>query len=224
MKIMRRIQWMVAGLTFALLTATVSAATVPFTEDFPTDASNWRNSGGTVALDWFSAGGPDGGSYASGPFNFVHSGANTTPSILRGHDSYDASGDAFVGDWLAAGVTHFSMTVRHDAPEPLIFFARFAGPANFPGAAAVKFTPVFPHTWTQIDFLIDPSNPEIVLEGFPFEDVFSNVGNIQIGVSVSATLAGVDHTYSFDVDKISIVPEPATLLGLALLAIAARRR
>ncbi len=221
---MRRFHSLCAGIASIAFVGLVSAAAVPFTEDFSSSSSSWRDSTGTVPLDWLSAGGPDGGSYASGPFNFVNSTPNTTPSILRGHDSYNSSGDAFVGNWIAEGVTHFSMNVRHNAPEPLVFFARFATPANFPGAAAVEFAPVMPNTWTNIDFLIDPSNPQIVLEGFPFEDVFSNVGNIQIGVSVSATLAGVDHSYTFDVDKIGIVPEPATLLALGALVAALRRR
>lgn len=216
------------GLTLAFVligVSAASAATVPFTEDYAASSANWRDSTGVTDLSWQAAGGPDGGSYASGTFNFAFSVEGDTPALLRGQQSYGSSGGAFVGNWLADGVSEFSMMVRHNAPEPLTFFTRFAGPGNFPGAIALEFIPVLPFTWTEVAFAIDPSNPEfITFEGSDFATVFSNIGNLQIGVFVSSTLAGVDAPYSFDLDKVSIVPEPAAGLALATLALLALRR
>lgn len=214
----------VLALSIAFGFSAVHAAVVPFTEDFAHDSANWRDAVGLSDLGWQATGGPDGGSYAFGTFNFVHSNENDTPAILRAQDEWNSSNNAFVGDWLADGVTQFSMMVRHDAPVPLTFFTRFASPANFPGAAGVAFVPVMPNTWTQVSFDIDPNNPAIVTEGVPFQDVFSNIGHVQIGVMVPADLAGLDQVFTFDVDKVSIVPEPATLALLALGAMTLRRR
>jgi MYXO-CTERM domain-containing protein len=47
--------------------------------------------------------------------------------------------------------------------------------------------------------------------------VFGNIGNIQVGVSVSAALAGLDQEISFDIDQVSVVPEP-TAAALAVMA------
>lgn len=205
----------------------VQATLVPFTEEFSATSSNWRDTGGVNPLAWTAAGGPDGGSYASGAFNFLSSAPNSTPAILRAHDAYNSSGDAFVGDWITDGVDQFSVFVRHNAPTALTFFTRFAGSANFPGVAAVNFVPVAPNTWTSLAFPIVPGNPQFFFEGpgATFNTVFSSVGNIQIGVSVPASLAGTDQSYSFDVDKASITPEPASLLLVApALLLLTRRR
>ncbi|HKQ48062.1 MAG TPA: hypothetical protein VJZ71_08345 [Phycisphaerae bacterium] len=204
----------------------VQATLVPFTEEFSATSSNWRETGGVNPLAWNAAGGPDGSSYASGPFNFLSSAPNATPAILRAHDAYNSSGDAFVGDWITEGVDQFSVSVRHNAPTALTFFTRFAGSANFPGVAAVNFVPVAPNTWTSLTFAIMPGNPQFVFEGpgATFNTVFSSVGNVQIGVSVPASLAGTNQSYTFDVDKASITPEPASLLLLAPALLLFKRR
>lgn len=204
----------------------VQATLVPFTEDFSATSSNWRDSGGVNALAWNAAGGPDGGSYAAANFNFQSSAPNSTPALLRAHDAYNSSGDAFVGNWIADGVDQFSVSVRHNAPTALTFFTRFAPSANFPGAAAVNFVPVAPNTWTSLVFAIDPGNPQFTYEGpgVTFNSVFSNIGNLQIGVAVPSSLAGTNQSYSFDVDKASITPEPASLLLFAPALLLFKRR
>ena len=218
----------------ALIPVMVQAAVVnPFTETYAADTAGWRDGLLTSALSYAPAGSHDGSSYASGMFNFVNNVAGDNPALIQGRDEFGFSGGAFVGDWVAAGVTEFSAWVRHDAPEPLTYFVRFSGPANFPGAAAISFVPVMPNTWTQLTIAIDPSNPQFVtFEGTDFSTVFTanamngftGIGHVQIGASVSATLAGVDQAYTFDVDDVAIAPAPGVLALLGLSAAGLRRR
>ncbi|MDX2199326.1 MAG: PEP-CTERM sorting domain-containing protein [Phycisphaerae bacterium] len=219
----------------ALMLAVVgaNAATVPFTETFAADSANWFNSAGNGALNWSAAGGPGNSSHASGGFNFATSAANDTPVIFRAQDDFNSSGNAFVGDWIAQGVTQFSMQVRHNATQPLNFFARFSGPSNFPGATAVFFQPVLPGQWTTLSLALEATNPQFIsFESLNFNAVFGansfngfvGIGHIQIGVSVPTGLAGLNQGFSFDIDNVSIVPEPSALALLAVGALAAVRR
>ena len=223
----RMIKTSVVGLVL-VAAAGVQAAVVPFTEDFTAGSANWKfDPAGLTDSTWVPAGGPDASAYISQDFNFLNSGSGDTPAFFRAQDDFDSSGDAFVGDWISQGVTQFSMWVRHNAPEPVTFFTRFATPGNFPGADAVEFVPVAPNTWTLITFEISAAATNIVYEGpaSTFESVFGDVGNVQIGAFVSDTMAGIDQTYTFDLDQASIVPEPATLslMGLVLLGFLRRR-
>lgn len=211
----------------AALPLSVRGAVVPFVEEFVVDSADWRNADGTAALTWIPAGGPDGSSYAQGTFNFLSSADGDDVTVLRAQDEFDSSGGAFVGNYLTEGVAEFRAYVRHFGPEPMTFFVRFSGPSNFPGAIAVNFVPVFPGQWTEIVVPINATNPQFVsFEGQDFNTVFSNVGHVQLGVSVSATLAGVDLVIPFEVDKATLVegpPVPAAsewgLLGTALLGL-----
>lgn len=217
------------GVTFP---TTAFGLTSPFTENFDADAANWLNSNSTALLDFNATGGPDGSSYASGAFNFLNSAEDDSPVILRGTSSIvGASSDgAFFGNWAAGPIASFGVQVRHDADLPLTFFTRFADPNNFPGATAIHFAPVPPNTWTLLEVPINPANPQFVtFEGESFETVFDNIGNVQIGVSVPAALAGVDQEFHFDIDQVSIVPEPAagtltSFAALGLWTVIGRRR
>jgi hypothetical protein len=213
----------------AFLSGSALATQVPFTENFTFDSASWRDTTGTLPLDWVSAGGPDGSSFASGPLNFVSLPANSTPAFARAQDEFNSSGNAFVGNWITDGVSQFSVYVRHDAPQPLTFFTRFAGPANFPGVAALDITLVPGDTWTQLIVPIVPGNPQFQFEGpaSTFSSVFGNVGHVQLGVIVPSGLSGIDQVYQFDVDQAQIVPEPgamALLAGGGLVAAWGRRR
>jgi len=212
----------VATLTLAATTA--GAIVVPFTEDFDTDSANWFNAAETGPVDWSAVGGPDGGAYATTGFNFQFSNLADRPALFRGHDALNSSGDGFVGDWITSGVTEFSFTVRHDAPLPLPFFARFA-PNFAPGANAVAFAPVLPNVWTTITVPINPG-AFFIYEGTDFASTFSNVGRVQIGIEVPAGLNGLDQLVTFDLDKPTIVPAPpvAGLFALGGLAATTRRR
>lgn len=214
----------VAMTTIFTIGETAQAVIVPFTEDFSPTVAEWRNSTGLADLTWNSTGGPDGGAYASGTFNFQSNATGDTPAFIRGHDEYGASGSsggAFVGNWVTGGVTGISMWVRHNAPTSLSYFVRYASPSNFPGAATVYPVSVPPGQWSQI--IIPLPNPSIVFEGpFTYPMVFSNIGHVQIGVSVPASMAGVNQDYTFEVDKISLLntPVPAvSTVGLVVLLV-----
>jgi hypothetical protein len=115
-------------------------------------------------------------------------------------------------------VSVLSAQVIHDAPVPVTFFFRFAGAGAMVGFAP----PIAPNTWTAISVAIDPSS--LTRAGGTFAGVMSNVLNLQVGVSVPLELEGVPFTYGLD--KVATVPEPATgaLFALGLLGLAAQRR
>ncbi len=214
----------VSVLTFAV---SANAATIPFTEGFDTSSSSWRgNSPVGPDLTHVPTGGPGGSAYASTDFSFAGASAGDSATLHRGHVTFGSSGGAFAGNWITEGVTAFSVDVRHNAPVPLTYFTRFAGPGNFPGGIAVNVVPVLPNTWTTITFPIVDGFPFVSYEGTSFAAVFSNLGNIQVGADAPAALAGNPATFTFDIDNPTIVPEPATisLLGLGSLAILRKRR
>lgn len=209
----------------ALSAPAPAGVTLPFTETFNTDTAGWRNAAG-AALDWTASGSFDGSGFASASFNFANNASGEDLVMIRGQDGFDSSGDAFVGNWLSSGVGEFSTYVRHDGPGPLNFFARFASPFNFPGAVAIEFTPVEAGEWTQLTFSIDALNPQFVtFEGSDFTSVFSNIGNIQIGVRVSDALAGLNQVVTFDIDNAAIaIPAPGAATWIAMAGLAAIRR
>lgn len=190
----------------ALAVGQVLATTVPFTEAFVNDASNWRDRTGAATATWVSAGGADGGGYISEDFNFVNStDLDPPPVLLRCQSNFGSSGNNFFGNWIADGVTEFRVFVRHDAPAEVTFFARFASPAAFPGAFA-DLAPIPQGIWTEVIVAISADNPQfLTFEGSDFATVFSDIGRVQIGVFVPAVLAGTDNVYNFEVDLVSIL-------------------
>ncbi len=211
----------VVGVCSLGVVGSACGSVVPFTEEFGVGVSNWRDVDGADTLTWFAAGGPDGSSYVSTIYTVPDPIPPFGAVLFRGHDAYDSSNDSFVGNWTTDGVREFSFWVRHDAVAPLGLFARFATPANFPGAAGISFVPVVPNTWTQIIIPIFAGSPNLILEGFPFNDVFSNIGNLQIGASVTADMIG--QTITFDLDKVSITPAPGALGLLAVVGLLGSR-
>jgi len=218
-----------AALGIAMMSAGASGQVQPFTETFETGANGWTDSA-FQALATEPTGGPDGSAFASGSFNFKDfqpvPPVGGTVVMIRGSAGNNASGGAFIGDWIASGIDELSVFVRHDAPQPLSYFLRAATPLNFPGGLILAPVPVAPGVWTELTFDISPDNPLFIGEGpdADFATVFGNVGNVQFGID-GTPLAGLDQEVSFDVDSISIVPSPGTgVLTLAGLLAAGRRR
>ncbi len=207
------VTFLVVGFSAGVSSATV----VPFTEGFSADSANWTDNASAPA-NWNAAGSFDGSAFVSSSFNFSGSAANDPAILFRGQQAANpvdsASGGAFVGDWISDGVTEVSFLIRHNAGVPLGFFSRFT-PASPPvGAIGLSFIPVPSDTWVPITLAVDASNTAIVYEAGNFSSVFDGIGNVQVGVSAPAGLAGIDQVITFDLDNISIVPEPATLLLL----------
>lgn len=210
---LNRIVWFAIGLLANV--PLCHGATVPFVEDFTSGVANWADISGGSLLSHVAGGGPDGGAYATTRQSLVNL-TDQNVALFRAQDEFNSSAHAFEGNWLAQQIGQFSTYVRHNAPLPLNFFTRFSGPGNFPGAAAVKFAPVLPNTWTLLNFAISPGNPEFVtFEGSNFNAVFSNVGHIQVGVTVPAALGSNPALFTFDIDKAAIVavPEPSCCLA-----------
>ena len=212
-----------------LLTGQVSAVT-SFTETFDNGNANWGDPISSPAGADHNAGG------------FITTGgalADLGQGVLfRGQAGLGSSGGAFTGNWIADDVSQFSVDVRHNSQVPLSFFARFASPFNFPGATAVQFQPVLANQWTTLTFNI-ADNPQfgapnfVTFEGSSFEGVFSNIGNVQVGVSIPEGFennpALANGVFTFDMDNASVtaIPEPSgTLLAMAggLLLLRRRRR
>jgi len=198
-----RVSWVLWAAIGALVCPLVAGAlTVPFVEDFTSDVAGWHDAPGTSLLTWQSTGGPDGGSYASTTFNFQNSTDIDTPALFRAQDEFNSSGGAFEGDWRT-GVGGVSLYVRHDAPQPLQFFVRYADPANFPGFVSVVPDFVDPGVWTRI--VIPIPDPDAVDEGsVGFDAVYDNIGHVQVGIFVTPELALQDVTHTFDIDKVGI--------------------
>lgn len=226
---MSKTPMLVSLLTVFTLASAAQALTVPYTEDFPTNHANWQNNARSLAT-FVPTGGPDGSSYVSVPFNFRSAEVDATPVLFRANPTGPlgpASGGNFIGNWIAGEVSQVRAYVRHNATEPLTYFGRFADSIGFPGFIVGDEVTVDPNVWTAIDVWISPNNPNNFDEGQPFSAVFDNIGFLQFGVFVPTGLAGVDQTFTFDLDQATIdVPEPASLAmtGLALFAVGLVRR
>jgi hypothetical protein len=203
---------------FALLASVfpASALIVPFTEDFTSGASNWLN-GTNAAPGWSATGGVDGGGYISAPGAITAVGFGTI--VFRGNASADASGDAFVGDWISGGVSTFSAYLYHDAPVALNFYARLdAGSGR--AASSVDFS-VAPGAWFQLEIPIVNSSTSFQSYGAGmFATVFNGIQNVQIVLSATQDPSTAGQTYNVSLDRVAIVPEPGTL-GLVASGLAA---
>lgn len=198
---------------WAAFTATAPGLTVPFTETFDTGASNWLN-GDSTAPTWSSTGGVDNSGYISWTApEFTSAGGFGDPLKLmfRGNNTADASGDAFVGDWISGGVIYLTLSVRHNYDTDLNFYARLAGSGGA-GASVSNDDLLFaiaPNTWTTITIPITDSDPPFTSYGSStFNGTFTNIQNLQFGLYLPDATTFTD--LRMDIDNVSIVPEPAT--------------
>lgn len=222
---MRRMCSLIA---LSCLAASTQASINGFIEGFDSDAANWRNFNGSATLDWFATGGPDGSAYASSLFNLSGTSfGGFPPTVIRAQANFNSSDSAYVGDWIAAGVTGVTFEFRHNLSEAVTLTGRFATPANSPGASTVSQTVIAPNQWTTITFDLTEGSPDIIsLGGGTYAGIFSNVGNMQFGFNVPASLAGQDIDARFDIDNFRIIPTPGAGAAFVVGAfgLASRRR
>lgn len=208
---------------------TASALTVPFNEEFAANVSGWEDNAGNP-LTWNLTGGPLGSSFASTEFSYFgfSNPFGGGPVIFRANDNDNASGDAFVGNYITGGVGMVSAMVYHETPENLNFFLRVANSFNFPGAVILNPQTVAPFTWTYVFWILDPNSPNCIGETVTCAAALANVGNFQIGTDAPAALVADESSYFLGVDQVRVVPEPSQSVllgsGLAGLAVLGRRR
>jgi len=224
-------------LLVALFAAATRAAAliVPFTEDFSTGNSNWLN-GASQAPTWSATGGVGDSAYISytSP-DFTSGGSSPFPPfpppfqlMFRANNTANASEGAFVGDWLAGGVSALSITVRHNYDSTLHFYARLASTGG--AGASLAFNNAFalaPDAWTTINIPIVESDPPFVGYGSgSFSGTFSNIQNLQFGLYLPANTEFTG--LRMDIANTSIVPEPRIIglvaFGLTGLVLLHRRR
>ncbi len=202
---------------------TVQAVSVlPFTESFEVNASGWVYGTSTTPI-WASSGGAVGNGYISGTASVIGTGFGTI--VFRANDANNASGDAFVGNWLSAGVIAFSAYVRHNADVALNFYARLDAGAGRAGSS-VNFL-VTPNNWTLLELPIANEITSFQSYGAAgtgqaaFNTIFGGIQNVQIALAADTANAG--KTVTVDLDGVSMVPEPTASVslisaGVALLA------
>lgn len=220
----RRIAVAAAALV-CLSAGRASAVTVPFIETFGGNASGWVISlvpSGTGSPTWSSTGGVDDGGFISMSRTMSSSQFNGSGFgfiAFRGNAAADASGDAFVGNWLTAGVSAFSASVRHTAPAALTFYLRIDAGGGAAGSSVGFSVPS--NTWTNIAVPIvdSPSSFQSYGAG-TFSSIFSNVQNVQIALAPTQPAEVLDGTtsYTFGLDNVTAVPEPSAI-ALAAAAV-----
>jgi len=211
----------------ALTAGLANAGVTSFTETFETGDNGWLQ-GSFSAPTYNASGAADGSAYitstadlnSAGPFGLT---------IFRGQDDFDASGDAFVGDYLAGGIDRISFDFRHNAGQDLGIALRVASSNNFPAFAVELANPVASGEWVTLSFDLSFFNPLLTIEGAPTPDAFNaimqSVGNIQVSADRPDGLS-TPLEVDFDLDNVSITPAPGSLalLGLGGMAAARRRR
>jgi hypothetical protein len=196
-----------------------AVSVLPFTESFEVNSSGWVYGTSTAPI-WATSGGAVGSAYISGSASVIGTGFGTI--VFRANDANNASGDAFVGNWLSAGVTAFSAYVRHNADVALNFYARFDAGAGRAGSS-VNFL-VSPNSWTLLQLPIVNEITSFQSYGAAgtgqpaFNTIFGGIQNVQIALAADTANAG--KTVTVDLDGVSMVPEP-TASGLLIAAGAA---
>lgn len=224
------------------------AATNHYTEDFTSNNAGWTDTASNP-IDHVLSGGFGSSPYGSLPaasnpaiLNLQpnpNPGANQGRILFRANNS--ASGGAFTGDWLAAGITRVQAYLSHDFDaegfdfdadlyDDMRFYLRFS---KQPGQAGVIWSSDvvdFDAGFALVNFDINSST--YLIAGSPaatFTSVMSSVAEFQIGAVTNTTTPSATHsvTVDFHVDHVSLVPEPSSVLlalGALFAGAFARRR
>lgn len=231
--VLRLTLWALVGCSLSVSSAL--AVSVPYSENFDSTNQNWKNSVGNLSQDatWVSGGGP-GGAGDAYIESTITTPASGTPSsaqvVFRARDTVDSSNDLFFGDWITENVTRVDLWVRHDAATPLDLGLRIPTAMGFPAMLGRFPDPIQPNVWTLLSMDINDTNPELLDESGSthtnFNPVFSNVTYLQLFANLSGQANSA--TIHFDLDRVTIVPEPSTWLiasmGLPALGLALRAR
>lgn len=213
------------GTLIAAAGAAQAGTVSSFTETFESGAAGWID-GSFGTLTEVGSGALDGSAYVSyqadlnsaGPFGLT---------LFRGQDAFDASGDAFVGDYAAGGITTISFDIRHNAGQDLGIALRVATSMNFPAFAVELAGPISSDSWTTVSFDLSFGNPLLTLEGAPtpalYNSIITSVGNIQVSADRPDGLDS-ELLVDFDIDNVSIVPAPSGVAMLALGGLVGVRR
>jgi hypothetical protein len=208
-----------------------AGAVTTFTETFDAGASGWLNNAAPNATPTHvTTGGVGNSGYISYTAASVTAtsgsfGSPFTQLMFRANNAADASGDAFVGNWITGGVGTMTVSLRHNNSTSLDFYIRIAGSAGAGASLATGYT-VLPNTWTEVTFDITDSNPPFSSYGAApnFSSAFSNIQNLQLGLYLpEGTYTGL--TMDIDNVGITVVPEPSSIiLGVAAMGLAFIRR
>lgn len=205
------------------------AVTYGYTEDFTANDAGWRGPGTSQLLVYNATGGVDGGAYLDiAPGSDPVAGQLPGNGVILFRANASASGGAFVGNWHTSGVSRVQAYLRHDYNDlPINFFVRIPGP---PGTAGVFFADqplTASNDWTLVNFAITPDNFTIAGgPGSTFANVLSNPSNFQIGAQITAAPPNGGTVVAFDLDRVSLVPEPSSVVlvvGALICGFAARR-
>lgn len=197
---------LIAALSFTAFTA---RAMENFVETFDTGASGW--SGRLLpSLTWFSDGGPAGANDAYiSVTNCVVADkpANSFIVVLQGAKT-NASGGAFVGNWITSGVRSIAMDVRHNFDDPVSFGLRFSF-NNHPAVAVGLSEKVRPNEWTR---LVAPISDGALgvrdynFEGSTYSNVYANINTVQLFMyGPEGYSERTNDVFKIDVDNVAIV-------------------
>jgi hypothetical protein len=211
--------------TVAAVASSAMAGVTTFTETFESGANGWLM-GSFQAPNFNPAGALDGSAYISSTAD-LNSAGPFGLSVFRGEDNFDASGDAFVGNYLAGGINQISFDFRHNADIALDVALRVAGSNNFPGFGVELPEFIAGGEWITLTFDLDFFNPLLTIEGPPtpesFNQVMEAVGNIQVSVARPDGLV-TPFVVDFDLDNVAITPAPSALALLTLGGLISTRR
>ncbi len=221
------------GMALLAASGSASGAVVTFTETFNTNASNWLN-GASAAPTYNATGGIGDSGFISYTSTFTSGATGSFPGadplqlLFRGNNAADASGDAFVGNWLSDGVLSLSVAVRHNYTTALDLYVRLDAGSGRAASLAPSYT-IEPNVWTTFTIPITDSNPPFLSYGAGiYSNVFNSIQNVQFGLYVPASTTFTNLRMDLDNVTVNTVPEPSAAIsllgGVGLLLLHRRRR